>query len=108
MDGNMSDDELLTVNEVAELLKLNQQTVRNWIAAGDLPAVRIGRRVRVRASTIEDLVGRRLTRPSTGSRSNAAGDLDREAVADALEEIAAGIQTVATGVKRVATVIRHA
>ena len=25
------DDEFLTVAEVAELLKLNQQTVRNWI-----------------------------------------------------------------------------
>ena len=34
--------------EVAETLKLNQQTVRSWIDAGKLPAVHIGRRVRIR------------------------------------------------------------
>ena len=41
-------DEYLTVAEVAEILKLNQQTVRNWIDQGRLPALRIGRRVRIR------------------------------------------------------------
>jgi excisionase family DNA binding protein len=30
-------DELLTVAQVAERLKLNQQTVRNWIDKGTLP-----------------------------------------------------------------------
>jgi excisionase family DNA binding protein len=39
-------EEFLTVAEVAERLKLNQQTIRNWIDAGTLPALRIGRRVR--------------------------------------------------------------
>jgi len=37
-------DEFLTG---AEILKLNPQTIRNWIDAGKLPAVRIGCRVRV-------------------------------------------------------------
>ena len=37
-------DEFLTVAEVAELLKLNQQTIRNMIDRGELPAVRVGRR----------------------------------------------------------------
>jgi excisionase family DNA binding protein len=42
-------DELLTVAEVAELLKLNQQTIRNMIDRGELGHVRVGqRRVRVR------------------------------------------------------------
>ena len=44
----MSDDEFMTVAEVASVLKLNQQTVRNWIEAGTLPALRVGRRVRIR------------------------------------------------------------
>jgi excisionase family DNA binding protein len=43
----VSADEFMTVAEVASILKLNQQTVRNWIDAGTLPAVRIGRRARL-------------------------------------------------------------
>lgn len=35
--------EFLTVSEVAAMLKLNQQTVRNWIDPGKLPYVRVGR-----------------------------------------------------------------
>jgi len=41
-------DEFLTVAEVAEILKLNQQTVRNWIDQGSMRALRVGRRVRIR------------------------------------------------------------
>jgi excisionase family DNA binding protein len=46
-----------TVAELAERLRLNQQTLRNWIDQGSLPAVRIGRRVRVLNSDFERLVG---------------------------------------------------
>jgi excisionase family DNA binding protein len=50
----MSDDEFLTVQEIAERLKVNQQSVRNWIDAGDLPGVWVGaRRVRVRQSDLD-------------------------------------------------------
>ena len=47
-------DELLTVAEVAAILKLNQQTVRNWIDQGSLPALRVGRRVRIRREPCTD------------------------------------------------------
>jgi excisionase family DNA binding protein len=48
------EDEVLTVHEIAEALKVNQQTVRNWIDAGDLAAIRVGkRRVRVRRRDLE-------------------------------------------------------
>jgi len=62
--------ELLTVAEVAGVLKLNQQTVRNWIDEGRLPAIRVGRRVRVRRSDFETLIeagysGRDVQRRST-------------------------------------------
>ena len=53
-------DEVFTVAEVASILKLNQQTVRNWIDAGVLPALKIGRRVRVRRSVLEDVLERGL------------------------------------------------
>jgi excisionase family DNA binding protein len=54
-------DEFLTVAEVAEMLKLNPQTVRNWIDQGSLPAVRIGRRVRIRREDFQALVDHRYT-----------------------------------------------
>ena len=47
-------DEFLTVREIAELLKVNPQTVRNWIDRRELPAVRVGaRRVRDRQSDLD-------------------------------------------------------
>jgi excisionase family DNA binding protein len=50
-------DELLTVQEVADFLRLNQQTVRNAIDRGELAAVRIGkRRVRIRQSDLDAFV----------------------------------------------------
>jgi excisionase family DNA binding protein len=55
------DDEFLTVAQIAERLKLNPQTLRNWIDRGELPAVRIGRRVRVRRSDLEQLLAQGQT-----------------------------------------------
>ena len=49
-------ESFLTVAEVAKALKLNQQTVRNWIDQGSLPAVRVGRRVRIKRSDFERIV----------------------------------------------------
>jgi excisionase family DNA binding protein len=50
------DSEFLTVAEVAEILKLNQQTVRNWIDAGKLPAIHVGRRVRIKRDDFNAIV----------------------------------------------------
>jgi excisionase family DNA binding protein len=50
------DEEFLTVAELAAILKLNQQTVRNWIDEGSLPAFRVGRRVRIRRSDFDRFV----------------------------------------------------
>jgi excisionase family DNA binding protein len=50
------DEYYLTVAEVAELLRLNQQTVRNWIDQGSLPALRVGRRVRIKRSDLDRLL----------------------------------------------------
>lgn len=48
--------ELLTVAQVAELLQVNPLTVRRYIERGTLPAVRVGRRVRVHREAIEGLL----------------------------------------------------
>src|SRR5579872_3860377 len=56
MIGGEFEESFLTVAEVAELLRLNQQTVRNWIDAGSLPAVRVGRRVRIKRSDLNRIL----------------------------------------------------
>ncbi len=56
MDSIDREESFLTVAEVAETLKLNQQTVRNWIDQGSLPAVRVGRRVRIKRSDFERII----------------------------------------------------
>ncbi len=70
-------DEFLTVAEVAELLKLNQQTVRNWIDQGSLPALRVGRRVRIRRSDLDRVLedgSTRAGRSPTRSKGPTAED----------------------------------
>jgi excisionase family DNA binding protein len=55
------DESFLTVAEVAAMLKLNQQTVRNWIDQGSLPALRVGRRVRIRRSDLDRVLEQSYT-----------------------------------------------
>ena len=48
---------LLTIESAAEMLAVHPRTIRRYIAAGDLPAYRIGaRQIRVRASDIDALL----------------------------------------------------
>jgi excisionase family DNA binding protein len=56
MTSESDNEEFLTVAEVAKLLKINEQTVRNWIDRGELPAVRAGRRVRIRRSALNQVL----------------------------------------------------
>ena len=52
----------LTVAEIAEQLKMNPQTIRNWIDRGSLPAVRVGpRRVRVRQADLDEFLSKAAT-----------------------------------------------
>lgn len=92
-------DDFLTVAEIAERFKVNQQTVRNWIDAGELSAVRVGaRRVRVRQSDLDAFLAASETRreqPEAGdpwtkvieaakAATAAARNQDREALARAI------------------------
>ncbi len=71
-------DEFLTVAEIAEILKLNQQTVRNWIDAGELPAVHVGRRVRIKRSDFDRLVEDGYTGREKGNAASADNIWDGE------------------------------
>ena len=61
MNSAEPEESFLTVAEVAAMLKLNQQTVRNWIDQGSLPALRVGRRVRIKRSDFERVLAESYT-----------------------------------------------
>lgn len=65
----------MTVAEVATILKLNEQTVRSWIDAGFLPALRIGRRVRVKRSDFDALLEASYTGPKTPTEGVWGGEV---------------------------------
>jgi excisionase family DNA binding protein len=77
------DDEFLTVAEVASILKLNQQTIRNWIDQGSLPALRIGRRVRVLRRDLDQLLAEAEASATSASQPGADAGQDGEGWRDA-------------------------
>lgn len=62
----------MTVAKIAETLKLNQQTVRNWIDGGKLPAIHVGRRVRVTRTDFKRFVEHGYSGMSTPSSAEAS------------------------------------
>ncbi len=48
--------ELLTVEEVADHLKVRTTTVRRWIRDGYLPAAKVGQAYRIRIEAVEALL----------------------------------------------------
>jgi len=77
MEHSHLGDPFLTVADVAQLLKLNQQTVRNWIDQGSLPAHRVGRRVRIKRSDLEQLLAEGYTAASRSTAEDRAAPEDR-------------------------------
>jgi excisionase family DNA binding protein len=49
---------LMTAQAVAEVLQVNQRTVRRWVAAGALRPIRLGATLRFRAADVEHLIER--------------------------------------------------
>lgn len=54
-------DEILTVREIAEYLKVSRTTVWRWCNEGHLPAFKIGQSWRVHRSQIEKIIGQQLS-----------------------------------------------
>ena len=54
--GRHDEPLLLRAEEVARLTSLGRSTIFNLLASGELPAVRIGRAVRVRRSDLESWI----------------------------------------------------
>jgi excisionase family DNA binding protein len=54
----MPDQQLLTVEQVAQEFQLTSQTIRNWIKSGALSAVKIGHVYRVRQEDVDAMMRR--------------------------------------------------
>jgi excisionase family DNA binding protein len=52
----MTDQQLLTVMQIAEEFQVTTQTIRNWIDGGALPAVKIGRCYRVKREAVDAML----------------------------------------------------
>lgn len=54
----MPTEQFLTVQEVAELMRVSTMTVYRLIKAGELPAARVGRSYRLREAQVESYLQR--------------------------------------------------
>jgi excisionase family DNA binding protein len=61
-------DEILTVREVAEYLKLSRTTIWRWCNEGKLQAFKVGRGWRIHRSEIEKITGRNTQNPDDAER----------------------------------------
>ena len=52
------DERLLTIAQVAERLQLTENTIRKYVRAGSLPALKAGRVWRVRESDLLEFIAR--------------------------------------------------
>lgn len=48
-----TEDQILTLQETAKMLKVSEATLRRWIRTGKIPAFRAGRSFRIRLLDIE-------------------------------------------------------
>lgn len=55
---------MLTVHEIADLLKMRESTVRAWIRDGDLRAIKMGRDWRVAVKDLEAFMDGHANRPA--------------------------------------------
>lgn len=63
--GQMNAPLMLTIDQAAQLLSLSPRTVRSMVKDGRLPAVRIGRAVRIRRGDVERLVALHAGQPAS-------------------------------------------
>ena len=56
------DVELLTVQEVAKHLRVDEKTVRRWINRGELPAIDLGKGYRIYKSDLDAFIEKRRTK----------------------------------------------
>lgn len=56
----MADDEILTIHELSDYLKLNEKTAYRLVAKGDIPGFKVGGSWRFRKSEIQKWIDRQM------------------------------------------------
>lgn len=56
-------DEYLTVQDVAQVLHANVQSVRKWTRTGELRAAKVGTKLLVKPRDLEEFVDARIKKP---------------------------------------------
>jgi excisionase family DNA binding protein len=110
-------DSFLTIQEVTELLRVDPQTVYNWLDRGELASVRVGkRRRRIRQADLDAFIaaGSQPASPPEGQEPAGNGSdstddadsptveatdglegLDRAEIVQALDAVSQAVQTLA-------------
>jgi PTS system nitrogen regulatory IIA component len=88
--------EIMTIEEVAEYLRVSERTVYDWAQKGQLPGGKLGTTWRFKRSDIEGWVNRRIGNPAESSVSPATGGMlnriispERVVFFDTTEKVAA-------------------
>lgn len=69
-EQNFSNVNFLTVQEVAELMRVSKMTVYRMVHAGELPAVRFGRSYRVPQNAVEAFLKSAVVEQSETSKGS--------------------------------------
>ncbi len=56
--GDRFSNKLLTVNEVANILRVSNMTVYRLVKSGQIPAIRVGKNYRIKESDVNDYLSR--------------------------------------------------
>ena len=67
--GERFSNKLLTVNEVANILRVSNMTVYRLVKSGQIPAIRVGKNYRIKESDVNDYLDRgtqRIEEPDSG------------------------------------------
>jgi excisionase family DNA binding protein len=67
MNDQDQDLELLTTEEIAQILKIEPRTVRSYITQGKLPAVELEGSYRVYRRDLKEFLAQRYKRPGAGA-----------------------------------------
>ena len=74
--SQLPDARMLTVEEVANELRVSKETVRRWVRSGHLPCIKLPRGIRIPSEVIKELILTNLQR-ELGESANASQETSR-------------------------------